>query len=159
MTVLALIGAKGLYMLYGWLASAIVASWLSARKGWGEKAGLASGLLLPGISVIAWLVWPARADSLWRRDGPVTLPRRPAARGEPVQRSRKAVAAVVLGVLGLLAVPVVCATAAIVVGVLALRELRENSELQGEGMARAGIALGVTGLVLALGFALLLAVS
>ena len=39
MTVLALIGAKALYLLYAWLASAIVASYLSERKGYGERAG------------------------------------------------------------------------------------------------------------------------
>jgi hypothetical protein len=90
MTVVALIGAKGLYMLYGWLASAIVASWLSARKGWGEKAGLASGLLLPGISVIAWLVWPARPDSLWRREGALPRRRHRAARRDPEPSGRDA---------------------------------------------------------------------
>ncbi len=38
MTVLALIGAKALYLLWIWLASAIVCSLLSARKGYGEMA-------------------------------------------------------------------------------------------------------------------------
>ena len=40
------LGAKALWLLYVWLASAIVASYLSERKGYGEKVGLASGLLL-----------------------------------------------------------------------------------------------------------------
>ena len=40
------IGAKALYLLYAWLASAIVAAYLSDRKGYGERPGLASGLLL-----------------------------------------------------------------------------------------------------------------
>ena len=35
--VLATIGAKALYLLYGWLISAAIASWLSARKGYGER--------------------------------------------------------------------------------------------------------------------------
>ena len=38
MTVIALLGAKALWLLYAWLASAIVASYLSERKGYGEQA-------------------------------------------------------------------------------------------------------------------------
>jgi len=74
MTVLAAIGATALWLLYAWLGSAIAASWLSARKGWGEKPGLASGLLLSVLGVVMWLLWPARPDSAWKREGP--LPRR-----------------------------------------------------------------------------------
>ena len=40
MTAFALLGATGLYLLFIWLASAIAASWLSDRKGYGEKPGL-----------------------------------------------------------------------------------------------------------------------
>ena len=50
--------------------SAIVASYLSGRKGYGERAGLASGLLLNVIGVVIWLVVPPRADSLWKKIGP-----------------------------------------------------------------------------------------
>jgi hypothetical protein len=74
MTVLALIGAKALYLLYIWLGSAIVASWLSNRKGYGESRGLATGLLLSAIGVLIWLVWPAKPDSRWKTEG--VLPRR-----------------------------------------------------------------------------------
>jgi membrane protein implicated in regulation of membrane protease activity len=74
MTILALIGAKALYLLWAWLASSIVASLLSARKGYGEKPGLATGLLLSAVGVLIWLVWPARQGSLWKTDGP--LPKR-----------------------------------------------------------------------------------
>jgi hypothetical protein len=74
MTVLALIGTKALYLLWIWLASAIIASLLSARKGYGEKPGLASGLLLSALGVVIWLVWPARQDSLWKTEG--VIPRR-----------------------------------------------------------------------------------
>jgi len=70
MTVHALIGSTALWLLYSWLASAIVASYLSGRKGYGERAGLASGLLLNVIGVIIWLVVPARAESLWKKVGP-----------------------------------------------------------------------------------------
>jgi hypothetical protein len=70
MTVLALIGSTALWLLYSWLASAIIASYLSGRKGYGERAGLASGLLLNFIGVIIWLVVPPRQESLWKKIGP-----------------------------------------------------------------------------------------
>jgi len=69
MMILADIGALALYLLFIWLASAIAASYLSGRKGYGEKAGIASGLLLSAIGVIVWLVMPAREGSTWKRDG------------------------------------------------------------------------------------------
>jgi hypothetical protein len=69
MTVLAVIGAKALYLTFVWLMSATAASWLSERKGYGEKPGLAAGLLLSAIGVIVWLVWPAKADSRWKLQG------------------------------------------------------------------------------------------
>jgi fucose permease len=68
--VIAAIGAKALYLLYGWLASAIIASYLSDRKGYGPKLGLAAGLLLSVIGVVVFLVWPARRDSRWKLQGP-----------------------------------------------------------------------------------------
>src|SRR5690349_8794868 len=71
MTVVALIGAKALYLLIIWLLSAIAASWLSDRKGFGEKPGLATGLLLTFVGVIVWLVWPAKAASRWKIQGPI----------------------------------------------------------------------------------------
>ena len=74
MTLLAVIGVKALWLTYLWLASCIIASWLSDRKGYGPKAGLASGLLLTVVGVIVWLVWPARQDSRWKVQGPI--PRR-----------------------------------------------------------------------------------
>jgi hypothetical protein len=54
--IFALLGAKALYLLLIWLASAIIASWLSVRAGYGERAGLASGLLLTIFGAIAWIV-------------------------------------------------------------------------------------------------------
>jgi hypothetical protein len=74
LTILALIGAKGLWLTYLWLGSAILASLISARKGYGERPGLAAGLLLSAIAVVVWLVWPAKPDSRWKREG--ILPRR-----------------------------------------------------------------------------------
>ncbi len=48
-----------------WLASAIAASELSSRKGYGEKWGLGTGLLLSAVGVIVWLLIPARPESRW----------------------------------------------------------------------------------------------
>jgi hypothetical protein len=67
---LAVIGARALWLTYLWLASAIAASYLSARKGYSEKLGLAFGLLLTVIGVLIWLVWPAKPDSRWKLQGP-----------------------------------------------------------------------------------------
>ena len=70
MTILALLGATALWLTYAWLLSAIVASYLSHRKGYGENPGLASGLLLSVIGVVVWLVVPPKPDSLWKQIGP-----------------------------------------------------------------------------------------
>jgi hypothetical protein len=72
-TIIALLGSKALWLLYLWLVSAIVASYLSGRKGYGERAGLASGLLLAPIGILIWLFFPAKEESLWKKAGP--LPR------------------------------------------------------------------------------------
>ena len=69
MILLGTIGALAFWLLLAWLASAIVASWASGRKGYGEKIGIASGLLLSVIGAIVWLVVPARDGSSWKRDG------------------------------------------------------------------------------------------
>jgi hypothetical protein len=69
MDLLAQIGAGALWLTYVWLAAAIVASYLSARKGYGEKLGLAFGLLLSVIGVVIWLIWPAKPDSRWKLQG------------------------------------------------------------------------------------------
>ena len=70
MTVFALIGANSLLLLFAWLASAIAASYLSERKGYGEKAGLVTGMLISVLAIVVWLVWPARRDSRWKLQGP-----------------------------------------------------------------------------------------
>jgi hypothetical protein len=70
MTLFALLGSTALWLTYAWLASAIVASYLSGRKGYGERAGLASGLLLNALGILIWLVVPPKADSLWKKIGP-----------------------------------------------------------------------------------------
>ena len=62
--IVAALGVKAFYLLYIWLISAWVASWLSNRKGYGEKWGLGTGLLLSAIGVLIWLVVPAKATSI-----------------------------------------------------------------------------------------------
>ncbi len=69
MTVFALIGSNALFLLFLWLASAIAASYLSERKGYGEKAGLVTGMLISALGVVVWLVFPARRDSRWKLQG------------------------------------------------------------------------------------------
>ena len=66
-----MIGSNALWLMYAWLLAAIVASYLSGRKGYGEKPGLATGLLLHVIGVIIWLIIPAKANSKWKTVGPV----------------------------------------------------------------------------------------
>ncbi len=70
MTVIALLGVKALWLTYLWLFSAIAGAYLSARKGYGERPGLASGLLLNFIGALAWLVIPAKEESMWKTVGP-----------------------------------------------------------------------------------------
>ena len=70
MTLIAAIGTTALWLLYAWLASAIVASYLSERKGYGSKVGLAFGLLLSVVGALIWLLVPSRPDSRWRLQGP-----------------------------------------------------------------------------------------
>jgi hypothetical protein len=68
------IGATGLYLLFVWLISAAGGSWLSERKGYGERLGLTFGLLLSAIGLAIVLLLPGRPGSKWRVDG--RIPRR-----------------------------------------------------------------------------------
>ena len=61
---------------------------------------------------------------------------------------RKAIAALVLGVLGLLVLPIVFSTLAIVLGGLSVRATRRDQALGGRGLAIAGIVLGIVGLLI-----------
>ena len=83
---LALIGAKALYLLYAWLIGCIVASWLSDRKGYGERPGLATGLILSLVAILVWLIVPAKADSKWKLQGPLPFGR--GRTGETVAEAR-----------------------------------------------------------------------
>jgi hypothetical protein len=69
MTLLAVIGGKALWLTYVWLLSAAGAAWLSDRKGYGERPGLASGLLLSAVGLLIWILVPARSDSRWKLQG------------------------------------------------------------------------------------------
>lgn len=69
MTVFAVIGSTALWLLYGWLASAIIAGLLAWRKGYSETAGIASGLLLFALGPIIWLIVPAKPESRWKVEG------------------------------------------------------------------------------------------
>jgi hypothetical protein len=83
--------------------------------------------------------------------GPLAAPLRPS------ETSGKAIAALVLGIVGVLFVPLVCSIQAIVLGRQAKREIQAEPRLGGEGMATAGTVLGVVGLCLfAVGVLLLL---
>jgi hypothetical protein len=79
MTVFAFIGATALYLLFAWLISAAGASWLSERKGYGERLGLTFGLLLSVIGLLIVLLLPGRPGSAWKREGPFPKRHRPPA--------------------------------------------------------------------------------
>ena len=79
----ALMGATALWFFYLWLVSALIASYLSERKGYGDKPGLASGLVLSAVGAIVWLFVPAKPDSKWKTIGPF-------GRGKNVDRRQQA---------------------------------------------------------------------
>ena len=54
------IGVKALYLLFVWLISAATASWMSERKGYGERVGLTLGLLLSAVGLLIVLLLPGR---------------------------------------------------------------------------------------------------
>jgi hypothetical protein len=76
MTILALIGATGLWLLFAWLLSAAIGAWLSERKGYGERLGLAAGLLLSVAGLVLVALLPGRPGSRWKVEGPLPRGRR-----------------------------------------------------------------------------------
>jgi hypothetical protein len=70
----ATIGSKAIYLLFVWLASAAAASWVSDRKGYGERVGLTFGLILSAVGLLVVLLLPGRPGSKWKVEG--WLPRR-----------------------------------------------------------------------------------
>jgi hypothetical protein len=71
------IGAKALYFLFLWLISAAAASWMSERKGYGERVGLTLGLLLSVVGLLVVVLLRAHPGSKWRVDGWLPRWRRP----------------------------------------------------------------------------------
>jgi hypothetical protein len=67
--VFALLGAKALYLTFVWLLSAAIGSWVSERKGYGERVGLAFGLILSAIGLLIVLLLPGRPGSKWKTEG------------------------------------------------------------------------------------------
>jgi len=74
---IATIGAKALYLLFLWLISAAAASWITDRKGYGERVGLTLGLLLSAAGLLIVLVLPVRPGSKVRVNGWIPKRRRP----------------------------------------------------------------------------------
>jgi hypothetical protein len=69
MIAFAVIGAQALYLLFVWLLSAVIGSWVSERKGYGERVGLAFGLILSAIGLLIVLLLPGRPGSKWKTEG------------------------------------------------------------------------------------------
>ena len=61
--ILAAVGAKALFLCYIWLLSAISASELSRSKGYGEKLGLGTGLILTILGPLIWLAIPPKDET------------------------------------------------------------------------------------------------
>jgi hypothetical protein len=69
--ILAAVGAKALLLCYVWLLSAITASELSRSKGYGEKVGLGTGLILTILGPLIWLAIPPKdATAEWHERKP-----------------------------------------------------------------------------------------
>jgi hypothetical protein len=65
------VGAKALYLLFVWLLSAIISAELSRSKGYGEKPGLGTGLLLSVLGPLIWLAIPPKdATAEWHERKP-----------------------------------------------------------------------------------------
>jgi hypothetical protein len=69
MTILALLGPRALWLLFAWLINTIICQYLSERKGYGQRWGLATGLIFPP-GVIVWVFIPAKPESDWKVVGP-----------------------------------------------------------------------------------------
>ena len=67
--IIAVVGVAALYLLFGWLIITIICQYLSSRKGYGERWGLATGLIFPP-GVLVWLFMPPKPESDWKALGP-----------------------------------------------------------------------------------------
>jgi hypothetical protein len=76
--IIAAVGAKALWLVYLWLLSCIIAQELSRSKGYGEKIGLGTGLLLSIVGAIIWLLVPAKDEHAeWHHRKPWQRRRKP----------------------------------------------------------------------------------
>lgn len=76
--VIAALGYKALILMYIWLGSAIVASTLSRSKGYGEKPGLGTGMLLTVLGPVIWLFVPPKDENAeWHTRKPWQRRRKP----------------------------------------------------------------------------------
>ena len=76
--ILAAVGAKALYLCYIWLLSAITSAELSRSKGYGEKLGLGTGLILTILGPLIWLAVPPKdAAAEWHERKPWQRRRKP----------------------------------------------------------------------------------
>ena len=73
-------GAWNLFWMYLWLVSTIAASYLSERKGYGDRPGLATGLILSIVGAIVWLIVPPKPESKWKQLGPFGAQKRVASK-------------------------------------------------------------------------------
>jgi hypothetical protein len=69
--------------------------------------------------------------------------------GVEKKRSGKAIASLVCGIISLVILGVILGVVAVVLGTMARKEIKENPNLEGDGMALAGIITGAIGAVLA----------
>ena len=109
LVVFADIGARALLLMYIWLASAITAAELSRSKGYGEKPGLGTGLLLSALGPIIWLVVPPKDElAEWHTRKPWQRRRKPTeadfARAAAEHRAHEHVLPAELGGAGAIAV-------------------------------------------------------
>lgn len=67
---------------------------------------------------------------------------------EGTRTSKKAIASLVLGIIGLVLIPLISSAAALGLGISARREISREPGVAGGGLAVAGIVLGAVGLIL-----------
>lgn len=65
-----IIGVDALYFFVAWLIGGASSTYLSERKGYGSRPGLATGLILTVAGTVIWLLIPARDGSDWKLKGP-----------------------------------------------------------------------------------------
>lgn len=73
----AALGGNVMFLLFAWLISAAAGSWMSDRKGYGDRVGLTLGLLLSVLGLLIVCLLPGRPGSKWRVDGWLPQWRRP----------------------------------------------------------------------------------